>query len=254
MAVSEAAAARSVQTPAARPSALPARARMSPSVINCPTMRPRPAPSARRMAVSLRRLDPRASCMFATLRLATTRTMSAAPISAPIPSTPSRSSSVGELPCWNRDRRLTMMTRLASFCGRACASAADSARIAAFAPSAVTSGFNRPITINSRLAASWSQGACHGPGSPGNSAAAPTGIQNSGPAMAIGPANPAGAMPTTVNGRALTRIVRPRMSAGLPSRFQYGWLRTATVARLPGRSSSRVKLRPAARRTPSVAK
>ena len=58
----------------ARPPKPPARASKRPSLSNCRTMRQRDAPSARRSAISFARAVPRASSMFARLRLAMSRT------------------------------------------------------------------------------------------------------------------------------------------------------------------------------------
>ena len=57
-----------------RPPAAPASASRSPSVSSCRTIRPRPPPTARRIAISLRRAAPRASSMFAMFRHAMSST------------------------------------------------------------------------------------------------------------------------------------------------------------------------------------
>ena len=63
-----------------RPPAAPASASSSPSVSSCRTIRARPPPTASRIAISLRRADPRASSMFAMLRHAISSTTPDSPI------------------------------------------------------------------------------------------------------------------------------------------------------------------------------
>jgi hypothetical protein len=66
--------------PTMSPAAPPRSASSNPSVRSCRTTRHRLLPSARRMAISLRRAVPRASSMFARFRQATSNTTAAIPI------------------------------------------------------------------------------------------------------------------------------------------------------------------------------
>ena len=69
------------QSPRTSPPAPPSTASAKPSLRSCRTMRQRLPPSARRIAISLRRAVPRASSMLARLRHATSNTTTAIPIS-----------------------------------------------------------------------------------------------------------------------------------------------------------------------------
>ena len=64
------------------PPAAPASASSSPSVSSCRTIRPRPPPTASRIAISLRRAAPRASSMLAMFRQAMSSTTPESAISA----------------------------------------------------------------------------------------------------------------------------------------------------------------------------
>ena len=82
----------------------------------------------------------------------------------------------------------------------------------------------------------------------------PSGRYTSAATSAIVPVNPSGATPTTVKSSALMRIVLPTNDGSRRSFFQRAYVMIATGMCAPGRSSSAVKVRPAASRTPSVSK
>ncbi len=206
-----------VHTARSRPAAPPASANSSPSTSSCRRMAVRPAPRARRIAISLRRLPARASCMLATLRLATSRTASAAPRSAANETATSLSTgSGGWLPWLSPVGMPAVSTGAPSPADLVDWRFADSARRAALAESTDKPGCSRPtiMTGTSEAAAA----AVPRRGRPLSRGAAPIGTQKSGPTIRTGPANRSGATPMTVNGRAFTTTVRPRMSARPPIR------------------------------------
>ena len=82
----------------------------------------------------------------------------------------------------------------------------------------------------------------------------PSGKNNSGPNTDIVPVKPRGVMPTTVNGRSLTRTVDPTRAGSRRCRCQNAQVTTTTAASWPGRVSSSVKPRPIATGTPSTSK
>ena len=139
---SDAAVSRSVHMPMTSPPTPPASERSSPSTSSCSTIRPRPAPSARRVAISLRRVVPRASCMLATFRLATSSSTAAIPASVPSGAN-SPESSPGASPSSVRAGRWTVTTPAVPATVRSI-EPADTLASAAFAPSTEMSGRRRP--------------------------------------------------------------------------------------------------------------
>jgi hypothetical protein len=82
----------------------------------------------------------------------------------------------------------------------------------------------------------------------------PSGKNSSGPNTDMVPVKPRGVMPTTVNGRSLTRTVDPTSAGSKLRRCQKAQVATTTGTSWPGRLSSAVKPRPAATGTPSTSK
>jgi hypothetical protein len=82
----------------------------------------------------------------------------------------------------------------------------------------------------------------------------PNGSHSSGATSAVVPAKPLGATPTMVKSRRLMRTVRPTNDGSNPLCAQAAYSATATGTSAPGRSSSGVKARPAARLTPIALK
>ena len=221
---------------------------MRPSTSSCVRMRPRDAPTARRVATSRRRSSARASSIAATLLHAISSTSTVSPPSMAMKPTTGPASGAGtraerappRRPSARRDRRFARSGRSRMM------------RRARRAPAAVeTPGSSRPMRGHPRPTrdcrganARW-----RGPTRPW-----PSGTQKSAPRNVV-PVNPASATPTTVYGRLLRRmvcptIVRIRLEASRPELMtQHDDRMRARGAIFLGR-----KNRPGAGRVPTTSK
>ena len=203
------------------PNAPPSSDRISPSVSSWRTMRPRPPPSARRIAISLRRAVPRASIMLARFRHDTTSTMAAIAISRPNV-LPNSSSVCGLVEIETRESLAAVRSWFLFSAGYSRSSCPDRILSDGAIPSGVSPGFRRPMTISPSLRRSASVFAAVSSRMKSfwTSSFAPIGTHTSGATSAEVPVNPRGAMPTMVYGRELRRIVLPSIDRSPPWLFQ----------------------------------
>ena len=232
------------------PAAPPSTASRTLSVSSCRTIRPRPAPIAERMLISLSRVADCASSRFARFTHAIRSTRP----TTPIITLPARTSWPRPLmPSAASDSSAISSVRPSLAAGNCFSSAAAIVFIAASACLTGTPGFSRPIMLiqrNRRL--DISVRSC-----PFASCSRMlSGTQTrSGPASEKVPLKPGGVMPMTVNGRPFSVSVWPiRFGSDPNSLIHKLWLTTATVSAPSERSSSGLNSRPRNGLMPSTSK
>ncbi len=216
------------------------------SVSNCATRRPRPAPTASRVAISRRRVAARASSMPATLLHAMA---SRAPVNAnrkPMNARNGVRTGPGMRPigataivCRGFARGSNFLNASISVLSSACAWPIS------------TPGLRRPIATCHAPRGSLSRSALE---SPRTTCTIANGVQRSVPTIDE-PWKPGSATPTTANSRLFRRSGLVRMSGSLLKRVVQKWWLNTTTGRSPGTcSSSARKKRPTAARVPSTSK